>query len=150
RPRSARIVGVSLPLLHVDAFTDTALRGNPAAVVVLDHIRGDEWLQALAAEMNLSETAFVRQLDDGAWSLRWCTPTVEVELCGHATLASAHALWELGFASHTAPIAFDTLSGRLTATRRGDRIELEFPALPVEEHPAPAGVLDALGLKVDE
>ncbi|HEY3833730.1 MAG TPA: PhzF family phenazine biosynthesis isomerase [Acidimicrobiia bacterium] len=138
------------PFFHVDAFTDAALRGNPAAVVVLDDERDDVWLQAVAAEMNLPETAFLRPLGGGVWSLRWCTPTVEVELCGHATLASAHALWELGRATEGEPIAFDTRSGRLVATRRDARIELEFPALIVAPRPAPAGVLAALGVRADE
>jgi PhzF family phenazine biosynthesis protein len=137
----------TLPLLHVDAFTDVRLRGNPAAIVILDEPRDHDWLQSVGAEMNLSETAFLTRGSDGdAWGLRWFTPTVEVELCGHATLASAHALWELGLAPDDAPIAFDTRSGRLTAARAGDRIELDFPALPVTAAPAPPEVLAALGV----
>ncbi len=135
-----------LPLFHVDAFTDTPLRGNPAAVVVLDRAPGDSWLQAVAAEMNLPETAFVRPLDGGVWGLRWCTPTVEVQLCGHATLASAHVLWELGLVPAGEAIAFDTRSGRLGAERRGPRIELELPALIVEPCAAPPDVIAAIGL----
>ncbi|HEY1738389.1 MAG TPA: PhzF family phenazine biosynthesis protein [Acidimicrobiia bacterium] len=140
------------PFVHVDAFTDVAMRGNPAAVVVLDGERDDAWLQSVAAEMNLPETAFVRPVGGGggAWSLRWCTPTVEVELCGHATLASAHALWELGRVPESEPIAFDTRSGRLVAARRGARIELELPALIVTPRDAPAAVLAALGVCADE
>ncbi len=137
---------IELPFLHVDAFTDAVLRGNPAAVVVLDHARPDAWLQGVAAEMNLSETAFLLAQPDGAWHLRWCTPTVEVELCGHATLASAHALWELGVAARHETLAFDTRSGRLTAAARDGRIELTFPALLPDPCEPPSDVLAALGV----
>ena len=85
-----------LPLLQIDAFTSEAFAGNPAAVCFLDTERDATWMQSVAAEMNLSETAFVLLPLDAGWSLRWFTPTVEVDLCGHATLASAHALWETG------------------------------------------------------
>jgi PhzF family phenazine biosynthesis protein len=133
------------PLFHVDAFTDRPFAGNPAAVCVLDGDRDDAWMAAVAAEMNLSETAFLRRGKD-AWSLRWFTPTVEVDLCGHATLASAHALWENGFADRGSDLAFDTRSGRLGARARGDRIALDFPAEPAAEIPRPAALLAALGI----
>ncbi len=142
---------MALPLLHVDAFTQVPTRGNPAAVVVLDGERDDAWLQGIAAEMNLPETAFVRSVGRaGTWSLRWCTPTVEVQLCGHATLASAHALWQLGLAPADGVITFDTRSGRLTAARRGDAIELEFPALALDAAEPPAAALTALGIDAGE
>jgi PhzF family phenazine biosynthesis protein len=131
-------------LLQIDAFTDQPFRGNPAAVCLLDAERDDAWMQSLAAEMNLSETAFLRRAGE-AWSLRWMTPTVEVDLCGHATLASAHALWEEGLLERTETAQFDTRSGRLTATRDGDWIVLDFPTKPEEAIAAPAGLLDALG-----
>ncbi|WP_456448036.1 PhzF family phenazine biosynthesis protein, partial [Thiolapillus sp.] len=84
-----------LPLFQVDAFTDRPFSGNPAAVCLLDRERDADWMQAVAAELNLSETAFLLQREDG-FGLRWFTPTTEVDLCGHATLAAAHVLWEQG------------------------------------------------------
>lgn len=130
-------------LLQVDAFTATAFRGNPAAVCLLDGERDSAWMQNVAAEMNLAETAFL-QRHNGEWSLRWFTPAVEVDLCGHATLASAHALWSEGERDEL--LRFQTRSGLLTAKRSGDWIELDFPATPDEPIAAPAGLLDALGI----
>ena len=121
-----------MKLYQVDAFSDTKFKGNPAAVVLLDSPRDDAWMQALAGEMNLSETAFLSEGDD-SHGLRWFTPSVEVELCGHATLASAHVLWETGIADADETISFDTRSGLLTAQRQDDWIELDFPASPEEE-----------------
>jgi PhzF family phenazine biosynthesis protein len=138
-----------LPLLQVDAFTSEAFAGNPAAVCFLDTERDKTWLQSVAAEMNLSETAFLLPIngsDRPAWSLRWFTPSVEVELCGHATLASAHAIWETGRLADTAQARFETLSGALFASRAGNLIELDFPATPVTTAPEPPGLLEALGL----
>lgn len=135
------------PLLIVDAFASRPFTGNPAAVCLLDDERPREWMQALGAEMNLSETAFVRKLDD-VFELRWFTPAIEVDLCGHATLAAAHALWETGRAAESAPIRFSTRSGILTARRRDGLIELDFPATPVEPAEVPANVLEALGAKI--
>ena len=129
-----------VPLWQVDAFADRPFTGNPAAVCVLESERDDAWLQAVAQEMNLSETAFLRQRSDG-FELRWFTPEVEVDLCGHATLASAHALWENGFAAASETLRFHTRSGVLTATRRGELIELDFPTTPVEESTPPLGLL---------
>ena len=103
------------PITVVDAFTSVPFAGNPAAVCVLKQEESAEWMQAVAKEMNLSETAFLLAEGENVYRLRWFTPKVEVKLCGHATLASAHALWEEGQAS-TAPLHFETLSGRLTAT----------------------------------
>jgi predicted PhzF superfamily epimerase YddE/YHI9 len=118
--------------VQVDAFTDRPFAGNPAAVCVLPGPRDDGWMQSVAREMNLSETAFVRR-DGDAFGLRWFTPLVEVDLCGHATLATAHALWEDNLVARDAPARFLTRSGPLTATRDGAWIELDFPALPVQE-----------------
>src|SRR5437762_3309783 len=114
-----------LTIYQVDAFTDKPFAGNPAAVCVLDEWPADEWLQRVASEMNLSETAFLHRQDDG-YRLRWFTPAVEVDLCGHATLASAHILWETGQVPGDRPARFHTRSGLLTATRRGDWIEMDF------------------------
>lgn len=132
-------------LLQIDAFTDEAFRGNPAAVCFLDGQRDDAWMQNVGAEMNLAETAFLLPAADG-WSLRWFTPTVEVDLCGHATLASAHALWEEGILAPDAEARFQTKSGLLTANRKGQWIELDFPVKRDEPIAAPAGLLDALGV----
>lgn len=138
-----------MKLLQVDAFTDVPFRGNPAAVCLLDGTREDAWLAAVAAEMNLSETAFVARRDDGAFDLRWFTPAVEVDLCGHATLAAAHALWETGDADPASDIAFHTRSGVLLARREGDGILLDFPAEPAELVAVPAGLLGSLGVEAE-
>jgi PhzF family phenazine biosynthesis protein len=135
-----------VPIWQVDAFADRPFTGNPAAVCVLESDRDDAWLQAVAQEMNLSETAFLRQRSDG-FDLRWFTPEVEVDLCGHATLASAHALWEKGFAAAGETLRFHTRSGVLTAVRCGDLIELDFPATTVAESPPPTGLLESLGIE---
>lgn len=136
----------SVPLHQVDAFSHVPFRGNPAAVCLLDEPREAAWMQSIAAEMNLAETAFVWR-ERGAYGLRWFTPAVEVPLCGHATLASAHVLYETGREKPDAAIAFDTLSGRLVAVRESDWIRLDFPALPPRaEAPPPPGLLAALGL----
>lgn len=116
-------------IFQVDAFADRSFRGNPAGVCLLDEARPDEWCQAVAAEMNLPETAFVARGED-RFPLRWFTPTVEVALCGHATLASAHVLWEAGEVEAGDHIVFDTLSGPLDARRIDDVIMLDFPADP--------------------
>jgi len=138
-----------VPIHQVDAFTNAPFRGNPAAVCVLEAPRHETWMQSVAAEMNLAETAFLCRVG-GAWRLRWFTPAVEVPLCGHATLASAHVLWETGEASEA--LAFETLSGRLTAAREGEWICLDFPSLPPRGEPAPppAGLLEALGVSAKE
>lgn len=128
----------------VDAFTDRPFSGNPAAVCVLSQPAEAAWMQAVAAELNLSETAFVRA-EGEAFALRWFTPATEVDLCGHATLASAHVLWRTGALSVDSPALFDTLSGRLTAARDGDWIGMDFPAEPATEAPAPEGLAAALG-----
>ncbi len=134
------------PLFVVDAFTDRPFGGNPAAVCLLaDRWPDDRWMQSVAAEMNLSETAFTWRRADGAFPLRWMTPAVEVALCGHATLAAAHVLWETGAAAAGEVIRFDTRSGVLTAARRGEETELDFPATPATPADPPPGLVEALG-----
>lgn len=128
----------------IDAFTNRPLAGNPAAVLIVDEAYSDSWAQGVAAEFNLSETAFARRVDDpGAdYELRWFTPTVEIDLCGHATLATAHALTELGVPS---PYRFSTRSGVLTVTRRDGRLWMDFPAKPPKRIDVPEGLAEALG-----
>ena len=136
---------MGLTIVQVDAFTERPFAGNPAAVCVLPAAAEAGWMQAVAREMNLSETAFLVRRDDGAYDLRWFTPTVEVDLCGHATLASAHVLWEDGHLPTRRPARFSTRSGWLTAERQGDWIEMDFPAKPQTPAAAPAGLAEALG-----
>jgi PhzF family phenazine biosynthesis protein len=133
------------PLFQIDAFSERPFGGNPAAVCLLDGARDERWMQSVAAEMNLSETAFVHPDGDG-FSLRWFTPSVEVELCGHATLASAHALWEEGVIERREPARFHTKSGLLAATFRDGLIEMDFPARPESATDAPEGLARALGV----
>jgi PhzF family phenazine biosynthesis protein len=135
---------MGLTIYQVDAFTDRPFAGNPAAVCILPAPRDERWMQKVAGEMNLSETAFLVKRDDG-YDLRWFTPAVEVDLCGHATLASAHILWETGQLQPDRTARFHTPSGLLTATRDGDLIELDFPALPAEPIGVPDELAEALG-----
>lgn len=133
------------PFTQVDAFTDRPFAGNPAAVCVLPAERDAGWMQLVAREMNLAETAFL--VRRGAeFDLRWFTPTLEVDLCGHATLASAHVLWEEGHLPPDATARFHSRSGVLTAVRREGLIWLDFPATPAVEAPAPADLQDGLGV----
>jgi PhzF family phenazine biosynthesis protein len=132
------------PIVQVDAFADRAFTGNPAAVCILPAAREEEWMRDVAAEMNLSETAFLHP-EEGGWRLRWFTPEVEVELCGHATLAAAHVLWEDGHLAHDEVARFHTRSGLLAAAKEGALIELDFPAKPILDGPAPEGLPAALG-----
>ncbi len=134
-------------IYQVDAFTNRPFAGNPAGVCVLPEPREDQWMQNVAREMNLSETAFLLEQSDG-YNLRWFTPAVEVDLCGHATLASAHLLWETGLLQPTEQACFHTRSGLLTADRRGEWIEMDFPSKPEEPTNAPAGLIEALGVPV--
>lgn len=129
---------------QVDAFTDRPFSGNPAAVLVLEKLASDRWMQQVAAEMNLSETAFLVPQADG-FGLRWFTPAVEVNLCGHATLASAHILWQDGLLDHDRQARFHTRSGVLTATYQDDDIALNFPAISVGPGLAPPELIQALG-----
>ncbi|HWO96671.1 MAG TPA: PhzF family phenazine biosynthesis protein [Bacillus sp. (in: firmicutes)] len=131
----------------VDAFTNKAFSGNPAAVCVLADAANATWMQQVAAEMNLSETAFLHPHEDG-YSLRWFTPNTEVDLCGHATLASAHILWEAEHADSKQPIKFYTKSGVLSAAKKGEWIELDFPAEPPGEVKMyPKELVAALGIE---
>jgi PhzF family phenazine biosynthesis protein len=124
---------VSTTIIQVDSFTNRPFGGNPAAVCVLGGPASDGWMQRVASEMNLSETAFLHRIDGGPrYRLRWFTPAVEVDLCGHATLAAAHVLWQDGHVDDGAVAEFETRSGLLTAVRRDDWIELDFPAEPIE------------------
>ncbi len=136
---------MTLPIVQVDAFTAEPFAGNPAAVCILPSDRDAVWMQNVAREMNLSETAFLRRRPDG-FALRWFTPKVEVDLCGHATLASAHVLWETGQLAPDEEARFHTRSGVLTAVRRGDWIEMDFPATPDEPVEAPPWLVEALGV----
>ncbi len=135
---------MGLKITQVDAFTETPFAGNPAAVCLLPAPRDESWMQSVAREMNLSETAFLVRQADG-FALRWFTPAVEVALCGHATLASAHVLWEEGHLPPTQQARFHTKSGLLTGDRAGEWIELDFPAKREEPAPAPAGLAEACG-----
>ncbi len=118
---------MNIPIYQVDAFTIKPFTGNPAAVCLLEQAKDDAWMQAVAAEMALSETAFLVPKGNG-YHLRWFTPTTEVELCGHATLASAHILFENGFYEEDEPIEFYTLSGTLKASSTDNFVELDLPA----------------------
>lgn len=131
---------------QVDAFTDRPFAGNPAAICWLESEADPAWMQSVAAEMNLSETAFVRRLKDGL-ELRWFTPAVEVDLCGHATLATAHALWSSDLVPKGSPLFFHTRSGLLTCTQDDRFIELDFPATPASVAEPPALLFEALGAK---
>jgi PhzF family phenazine biosynthesis protein len=135
------------PIFQVDAFADKPFSGNPAAVcLLLNDEKDGHWMQQLAMEMNLSETAFLIPEEEG-WNLRWFTPAVEVDLCGHATLAGAHVLFSQGLAEPDELIKFRTLSGQLTARLNGNWIELDFPAeAPWEEELDPE-MIDALGVR---
>jgi len=137
---------MGLKITQVDAFTSQPFRGNPAAVCILPQPRDGSWMQLVAREMNLSETAFLHRQNDG-YGLRWFTPTVEVALCGHATLASAHVLWEEGLLSSGEQAHFHTQSGLLTASRAAERIELDFPAVVEDPAALPPGLEEALGVK---
>jgi PhzF family phenazine biosynthesis protein len=133
----------------VDAFTPVPFAGNPAAVCLLPEARDEAWMRNVAREMNLSETAFVRRLDGTEeLELRWLTPAVEVDLCGHATLAAAHVLWEAGWLQSAEAARFRTRSGLLSATRQqGGWIAMDFPAKAPEAAAAPAGLAGALGVE---
>jgi len=138
---------MSVPVLQIDAFTARPFAGNPAAVCLLERSVEDSWMQAVAAEMNLAETAFLlpRKGEDG-YDLRWFTPAIEVDLCGHATLASAHGLWELGRLAAGELARFHTRSGWLTCRRDGDWIWMDFPARTARPVPMPPGLIEALDL----
>ncbi|CAM4463496.1 PhzF family phenazine biosynthesis protein [Paenibacillus endophyticus] len=136
---------MSFALYIVDAFTNERYKGNPAAICFVDEPQSESWMQRVAMEMNLSETAFVAPSEDG-WRLRWFTPQEEVDLCGHATLATAHAMWQSGRLLQDETARFHTKSGILTASRNGEWIDMDFPS----EHPigtvAPEELVQGLGL----
>ncbi|MCJ7717455.1 MAG: PhzF family phenazine biosynthesis protein [Anaerolineales bacterium] len=139
---------MDIKLYQVDAFTDQPFHGNPAAVCMLPEVleaHDVAWMQSIASEMNLSETAFLQRVEDG-FNLRWFTPTVEVDLCGHATLASSHILYEQELLSSNQEARFHTKSGLLTAKKRGEEIELNFPATPPDPVKDDPGLAGALGV----
>ena len=139
---------MSWTIYQVDAFTDRPFSGNPAGVCVLDEPAAESWMQAVAAEMNVAETAFLVPRGDGSYDLRWFTPSVEVDLCGHATLASSHVLWEQGLLAGDAEARFHTKSGLLTARRAADGIRMDFPAEPVAPSDPPPALRQALGCPI--
>lgn len=139
---------MGLKITQVDAFADKLFAGNPAAVCILEQPRDETWMQLVAREMNLSETAFLVKREE-AYDLRWFTPLIEVDLCGHATLASAHVLWEQGRVNPGETASFRTKSGVLTATKKGNWAELNFPATPVKlDSDLREDIEAALGAKV--
>jgi PhzF family phenazine biosynthesis protein len=131
-------------IYQVDAFTDRPFRGNPAGVCILQEPASESWMQSIAVEMNLSETAFLVPVEDG-FHLRWFTPAIEVALCGHATLASAHTLWETGALGAGCQARFHTLSGLLTADQKGDWIQMDFPSNPEQTADGLPELAEALG-----
>lgn len=140
---------MEVKLFQVDAFTDQPFHGNPAAVCILPEsleAHDAAWMQSIASEMNLSETAFLQQIEDG-FNLRWFTPAVEVDLCGHATLASAHILYETGLIKPDQEARFQTKSGLLTAIKQGNEIELNFPATPPDPARDIPDLNNALGIQ---
>lgn len=135
-----------MKIYQVDSFTSKPFSGNPAGVCILEKPADENWMRSIAAEMNLSETAFLYP-DKKGYNLRWFTPEAEVELCGHATLASAHILYEKEIVPSKQSITFYTLSGELYASKNNGKIELNFPATPPIESTPPEGLIDALGLE---
>ena len=132
---------MSVSLTWVDAFTDRPFAGNPAGVCLLEEPLPVSTMQSLATELGIAETAFVTPTDvPGTFGLRWFSPRVEIDLCGHATLAAAHALRAHGVIDGTTPVTFDTRSGALRAAFAGDLIELDFPAETMSEAPLPAAL----------
>jgi len=138
---------MSIPICTVDAFADAPFSGNPAGVCLLETPAEPDWMRSVASEMNLSETAFLSPHDGDGFDLRWFTPTVEVDLCGHATLASAHILWESGTLGPRVPARFHTRSGVLSAQRQGEWIEMDFPAKLEQQADPPDGLAQILGVE---
>lgn len=136
---------MGVPIFQVDAFTNKRFSGNPAGVCLLPMPADEGWMQNVASEMNLAETAFLYEQEEG-YHLRWFTPAAEVELCGHATLASAHILWQEGHLEPDEVAHFHTLSGLLSAKQAGDWIRLDFPATPAEPVTPPDELMQALGI----
>lgn len=129
----------------INAFTDQPFAGNPAAVCFLTESKDAEWMQKVAKEIHLPTTAFIKHTN-GRFRLRWFTPSMEIPLCGHGTLASAYVLWEMGYIKAENPVSFSTKSGVLTATVKNDWIELDFPSAPDHEINAPDRLIQALGV----
>ena len=138
---------MSCPIYIVDAFTDKAFKGNPAAVCLPKEDVDSSWMQNVAAEMNLSETAFLRKSIKG-FNIRWFTPEVEVDICGHATLASAHVLWESSFLEKGEKAIFNSKSGILTAEKKNKEIELNFPSMPIKDISGTEKLQEVLGTNV--
>lgn len=143
---------MEIPLLQIDAFASQAFKGNPAAVCLLEEAKPADWMQNVGAEMNLAETAFVVPRpalgnEAGHYDLRWFTPAIEIPLCGHATLASAHALWQTGRLPETEAAHFHTMSGELICRRTGNLIEMDFPALIAKPATLPDAAIEALNIK---
>lgn len=134
-------------IYQVDSFAEKPFAGNPAGVCIMEQPASEKWMQSMAAEMNLAETAFLYPIED-RWHLRWFTPKAEVELCGHATLASAHILWEAGYLASHQMARFETLSGILTAIKQRDLIQLDLPATIERESTSPEGLQAALGTSI--
>lgn len=151
RGREERTATVSLesrspvPIYVVDAFTPAPFAGNPAGVCLLERPADPRWMQDVAAEMKHAETAFVSPRPDGGFDLRWFTPATEVDLCGHATLASAHVLWSTGRLAEEQEARFFTKSGELACRRDGEAIRMDFPAEPPSQVTAHPGLEAALG-----
>jgi PhzF family phenazine biosynthesis protein len=141
-----KFANLFMKIFTVDAFTDKPFAGNPAAVCLLAQPKSEAWMQHVAQEMNLSETAFVYRIKDG-YHLRWFTPAIEVDLCGHATLATAFVLWEVNYLTRNEVARFQTKSGLLTASLKENWIELDFPAEPAQEAEAPQELIQALGVQ---
>lgn len=135
---------MKLPIYTVDAFAEKPFAGNPAAVCILPDVIEESLMQKIAFEMNLAETAFVLKQPDG-FSLRWFTPTAEVDLCGHATLASANILWKTGICNEKEMIRFHTKSGVLTTRKENGVIEMDFPAISEKEIDYPIELIDSIG-----
>jgi PhzF family phenazine biosynthesis protein len=133
------------PFFHVNAFTDKPFSGNPAGVCILEGPMEDSWMQNVARELNFADTAFLNKKGEG-FNLRWFTPIVEIDLCGHATLASAHVLWERGYLKPNESASFKTRSGILMARLVEDWIELDFPAEPPRKVSTPNFIAKALGV----
>lgn len=138
---------MNIPIYTADAFTDKPFSGNPAGVCVLDSPLDENLMKKIAFEMNLAETAFLSKIEDGSYSLRWFTPAVEVDLCGHATLASSHILWETGIEMKSDTLRFNTRSGLLKANYKNGEIELDFPAIESKQIEIPEELIKALGVK---
>ena len=134
-----------MKIYQVDAFTEKPFKGNPAAVCILEENKPEEWMQEVAGEMNLHETAFLFSMNQG-YGLRWFTPNSEVDLCGHATLACAHILWEKGYLKKNQEANFHSKSGLLTAKLTEGWIQLNFPATPEEKIDAPEELIEALDI----